>query len=234
MNLDNIVLPKTVAVKFIQKKFYNKYIFKLEFNVPTPKVSAGTIGANRYGYYSRGSTSSIRVLTQQLANTIGRIVQDKDYRCRVEYNTLTYFTNCEQDVIDLIDKNSDKLVAIYRPVSEEHIATIEMDTRIRVRNRLFDDRFKFKIYFKNVYKLRETKFSDIRAWTEVTDNEDGKRWGLNSNLNRFLNLGPNESSRGIGWTIAVFLNEPEDLMLFQLKFHNDIHYIEEAVLLSEL
>jgi len=37
-----------------------------------------------------------------------------------------------------------------------------------------------------------------------------------------------------GYTVAIYLNDPEDLMMCQMKFHNEIHYIEEAVLLSNL
>jgi hypothetical protein len=234
MNLDNVTIPTGVDVRFIQKKFYNKYIYKLEFNTKLPKMSMAAASGNKYSYYVRSSTAPIRQLTQQLANTIERIITDKDCRFRVECNSLTFFTNNEQDVIKLIASNTEKLVAVYRPSSQEHINTIELNKRIRVRNILFDNRFKYKVYLGNIYKMKETKFAEIKAWAEVTENPDGTRWGTNGNLHRYLNLKPDEQGRGIGWTIAVFLNEPEDLMMFQLRFHNYISYIEEAVLLSEL
>jgi hypothetical protein len=232
MNLDNLVIPPKVAVKFIQKKFYNKYIYKLEFDIP-PKDS-GTAKIT-YPYYVRHANSQTRYKSQQLANTIERLITDKDTRFRIEYNSVSFFTNCEQDVIELIkNKNLDKLTAVYRPISDQHVSTIEFNKRIRVRNSLFDNRFRYKVYLCNVYRLKETQFADIKAWVEVTENPNGDRWGVNTNLRRYLELNPGDSGRGIGWTVAVFLHDPEDVMMFQLKFHNYISYIEEAVLLSEV
>jgi hypothetical protein len=228
MNLDNVTLSKEVLIKFIQKKFYRKYIYKLEYQVP--RAYAPVLNS----FYKRSQLTS-RKNSMMLSNTIQRIVTDQDYRFRIEQNTLSFFTNSEKDVITLIsDKSIEKLICINRPINSLHVDTIEINKRIRVRNNLFQDKFKYKVYFKNIYKLKDSGFADIRNWTEITENIDDNRWGLNNNLKQFLSLKPGESDRNIGWTIAVFLNDPEDLMMFQLKFHDSIDFIEEAVLLSDL
>jgi len=232
MNLDNVIIPIDIAVKYIQKKFYNKYIYKLEFDIPLKDSSPPRMS---YPHYVRYSSSQARQKSQQLANTIERLITDKDCRFRIEYSSVSFFTNSEADVIEIVkNKNLEKLTAIHRPVSDQHVTTIEFNKRIRVRNALFDDRFRYKVYLNNIYKLKETQFADIKSWAEVTDNPDESRWGVNGNLRRFLELRPGDSARGIGWTIAVFLHVPENLMMFQLKFHNYISFIEEAVLISEV
>jgi hypothetical protein len=40
--------------------------------------------------------------------------------------------------------------------------------------------------------------------------------------------------KSIGWTAAVYLNDAGDLMMFQLRFDEDIMKIEEAVLIDNL
>jgi hypothetical protein len=44
----------------------------------------------------------------------------------------------------------------------------------------------------------------------------------------------NFNNRRIGWTAAIYLNDPSDLMMFQLRFDDDIMKIEEAVLIDNL
>ena len=57
-------------------------------------------------------------------------------------------------------------------------------------------------------------------------------YGLNGIMYEFFNTEYN--TKRIGWTAAIYLNDPSDLMMFQLRFDDDIMKIEEAILIDNL
>ena len=54
----------------------------------------------------------------------------------------------------------------------------------------------------------------------------------NKILTRFLET--EKEHRALGYTIAVYLNDPEDIFVCQMKFQGLLECIEEAILVSEL
>ena len=79
--------------------------------------------------------------------------------------------------------------------------------------------------------MRENRFPEIKEWVDTLDNL-GTRWEPNNILNQFFRT--EKSQRSLGWTIAVYLRDEEDVFMCRLKFHNLIESVEEAVLISEL
>jgi hypothetical protein len=113
------------------------------------------------------------------------------------------------------------------PVNNNHTEVLTNHRSVVVRNSLFDKKYKFKIYMKPYYELREARYNNIKEYLEnISD------YGLNSGMYQFFNTG--FSARRIGWTAAVYLNDPSDLMMFQLKFDDYIMKIEEAILIDNL
>jgi hypothetical protein len=62
------------------------------------------------------------------------------------------------------------------------------------------------------------------------EDADNTRWAVNKTLRQYFNNIPGYK----GYTASIYLNDPEDLMMCQIKFNNEIYYIEEAVLISSL
>jgi hypothetical protein len=80
---------------------------------------------------------------------------------------------------------------------------------------------------KPLYTLRESRYNEVRDYLEnISD------YGLNGTMHDFFKT--NFNNRRIGWTAAIYLNDPSDLMMFQLRFDDDIMKIEEAVLIDNL
>jgi hypothetical protein len=80
---------------------------------------------------------------------------------------------------------------------------------------------------KPLYTLRESRYNEVKEYLEnISD------YGLNGTMHDFFNT--NFNNKRIGWTAAVYLNDPSDLMMFQLRFDDDIMKIEEAVLIDNL
>jgi hypothetical protein len=77
--------------------------------------------------------------------------------------------------------------------------------------------------------MRETRYLEIK---EFADSLEAGSWDANYWMKRFWHT--HSSSNRIGYTIALYLKDSSDLMMFQLRFNDQIEKIEEAVLLSDL
>jgi hypothetical protein len=154
-------------------------------------------------------------------------VYKRQHRLRAEGKHLSVFSNDVTDLNSLMDQLSLNFHEIQMPINSKHSDILDRHRAVVVRNSLFDKKFKFKVYMKPEYKLREIRYNDVKEYLENI-----KDYGLNHAMDRFFNS--NMRTRGIGWTAAIYLNDPADLMMFQLRFNNDIQKIEEAVLISSL
>lgn len=231
-NFDDISIPPGCKVKYIQKMYYGKYVYKLSFEIDKNKLIKNqnqkpnyySWSSNRYTTY----TNKINLVSDLLIKIKG-LITDDDYRLRAEGFGIGVFTNNENDIKSLLTKLSTRVVEFYQPLNDKHIDLIDKHRKVIVRNSLFEKDFKFKIYMKYDYKMRDTRYIEVK---EFADSLANGTWDANYGMKRFWHT--ISSSNRIGYTVALYLKDPADLMMFQLRFNDSIEKIEEAVLLSEL
>ena len=226
MNFDDIKVPAGCKLKYTQKMYYKKYIYKLIFEVDKSKLVKNT--NQRYVYPRYHSYSNRMQIVNDLLKQIDLHVKSDDYRLRAENVRVSVFTSSTEDVVSLISNLGHRLVELERPVNENHAEIMDNFKKVVVRSSLFEKEFKFKIYLKSDYKIRETRYAGVKNFLETLDS----KWGVNYTLNKFF--GTEMTGRNLGYTAAVYLNSAEDLMMFQLRFHDDIFKVEEAMLISDL
>jgi len=229
MNLDELKIPNTVKVNHLQRKWYGKYIYKLVFEIDKTKLIKASKGNNNYyGFYSQPMYINRRELVDALRKSVIKRTTDTNYRIRVEAYSVSFFTSCDQDVISLVENLGARLQSFDKPVNEAHIDLVTNHTKVLVRKNLFENYYKFKIYFKPDWKERSERFPKIKEWVDTLQCD----YKLNSVLSWYLNT--KRPIRNLGHTIAVYLNDPGDLMMCQLRFNDQILKIEEAVLVEDL
>lgn len=222
----NFSIPKSVKEFSIEKKYYKKYFYKIVLAVDDSKIKPGVPRIyHPYGF------SALYAARQDLLKQITNLpIDDADCKIRSESRWVSVFTN-DTDFIELLFKDLGHLIDEYhRPVSDIHKSVVDQSRRIRVRKRLFENAFKYKVYFSQDWRHRTDSYSDIKNWLYGLDNINSVRWAVNKTLNQYFDGTPGYK----GYTAAVYLNDPEDLMMCQIRFHNEIQYIEEAVLISSL
>jgi hypothetical protein len=222
----NFLIPKHVEQFSLERKYYKKYFYKIAF-----KVNEGLIKPGIPRIYNKFGNTQLYSAQQGLLSKIHTIIgADHECKIRTENRWISVFTNDETTIKNLFEHLSEFIVKFYSPVSEDHKNIIDQSKRIRVRKKLFEGIFKYKVYFSQDWKLRNDKYSEVKDWLYTLENIDNNRWEVNVTLDMYFNHIPGYK----GYTAAIYLNDPEDLMMCQMKFHNEIHYIEEAVLLSDL
>jgi len=227
MNFDDIKLPSSCKLKYTKKMYYKKYIFKMVFEIDKSKLVRSTVKQNYF--YARFHAYSNRVeLVAELLAQLDKHVKSSDYRVRTESIRISLFTSDFDDVLALTSNLGHRLVEFERPYNDNHVEILDNFRKVVVRNSFFERDYKFKIYLKYDYKMRESRYSDVQNFLENLDS----KWAVNSILDKFFNT--KVTTRRLGYTAAVYLNNPEDLMMFQLRFNDDISKIEEAILVSDL
>lgn len=222
----SLLIPKHIKQFSIERKYYKKYFYKIVLKVDESKLKPGVPRI-----YHPFGFSALYAARQDLIKEIADLpIQDADCKIRSESRCVSVFTN-DVKFIELLFKNlNHRITEYHRPVSEEHKEVVDQNRRIRVRQRLFENQFKYKVYFSQDWRLRNDKYSDVKLWISGLENTNETRWAVNKTLEQYFNGTPGYK----GYTAAVYLNDPEDLMMCQMRFHNEIEYIEEAVLISSL
>lgn len=222
----NLSIPKFVKQFSIERKYYKKYFYKIVLKVDESKIKPGVPRIyHPYGF------SALFAARQDLLKEITNLsIADADCKIRSESRWVSVFTN-DTKFIELLFKDLGHRIAEYhRPVSDNHKEVVDQNRRIRVRKRLFENSFKYKVYFNQDWRLRNDGYSDVKNWLDGLENSDETRWSVNATLRQYFNSVPGYK----GYTAAIYLNDPEDLMMCQMRFHSEIQYIEEAVLVSTL
>lgn len=219
----NLLIPKFVKQFSIEKKYYKKYFYKIVLQVDLSKIKPGI--SRPWGF------TALYTARQDLLQEIVNLpIQDADCKIRSENRWVSVFTNDTEFIELLFHDLSHRIIEYHRPVSDSHKEVVDQNRRIRVRKQLFENQFKYKVYFSQHWKYRTDAYADIKLWLDGIENTNETRWAVNKTLQQYFN-----SQRGYkGYTVAVYLNEPEDLMMCQVRFHSEIEYIEEAVLISSL
>jgi len=221
-----LAIPKFVKQYSIERKYYKKYFYKIVLKIDESKLKPGVPRI-----YHTWGFSAMYTLRQELIKEIADLpIQDADCKIRSESRLVSVFTN-DTKFIELLFKDlGHRIHEYHRPVSEEHKEVVDQNRRIRVRKRLFENQFKYKVYFSQDWKHRTDRYSDVKDWLYGLEDADGTRWEVNKTLRQYFNNIPGYK----GYTAAIYLNDPEDLMMCQIRFNNEIEYIEEAVLISSL
>ena len=221
-----LVIPKFVKQFSIERKYYKKYFYKIVL-----KVDDNVVKTSVPKMYHAFGFSALYAARQNLVKEIAALpIQDADCKIRSESRWVSVFTN-DTKFIELLFKDlGHRITEYHSPVSEVHKEIVDQNRRIRVKKRLFENEFKYKVYFSQDWKYRENKYIDVKNWLVGLKNSDGARWAVNKTLQQYFNNIPGYK----GYTAAIYLNDPEDLMMCQIRFSNEIYYIEEAVLISSL
>jgi hypothetical protein len=221
----NLSIPKDVKQYFIEKKYYKKYFYKICLKVDESLIKP------KATFFSYRTQFAVHDAQKSLLREIaGLPVADAECRIRSEGRSISVFTNDLGFIEQIFDKLSHRVEEFHSPINDEHQKVLDQNIRIRVRKRLFENSFRYKVYLINRWQLTSDSFRDVKEWLEGIENVDNSRWAVNKSLQRNFN----ESKFFRGYTPAMYLNEPEDLMMCQMRFHSDIQYIEEAVLISSL
>lgn len=222
----NLSIPKTVKQYSIERKYYKKYFYKIVLRIDESKLKPGVPRI----YHPFGFTAMYMARQELIKEVAALPIQDADCKIRSENRLVSVFTN-DVKFIELLFKDlSHRIVEYHRPVSDNHKDVVDQNRRIRVRQRLFENNFKYKVYFNQDWKLRNDRYSEVKLWLDGLENTNETRYAVNKTLRQYFNGIPGYK----GYTAAVYLNDPEDLMMCQMRFHNEIDYIEEAVLISSL
>lgn len=229
MNLNNEIIPPGCKVKYTQKVYYQKYRTKITLEIDKTKLVKRNIPAVSYWAHRYDSWENRRDLTDALLYKIKRAIPEGvDYRLRHECNKISVFTNDLDTIENVLVACSTRVIELEHPSNDKHADLIDNHRKVIVRPNLFIKRFKFKITFKHDYELRLTRYKDLQEYLE----NSGMDWDVNSCLNKMFKTQKN--IRFIGYTMAVYLNDVDDLMMFQLRYNNQIQKIEEIVLLDSL
>jgi hypothetical protein len=222
----NLVIPKVVKQFSIERKYYKKYFYKIVLKVDDSNIKPGVPRI----YHPYGFTALYDARQNLLKEIIALPIQDADCKIRSENKWVSVFTN-DAEFIELLFRDlRHRITEYHRPVSDVHKDIVDQDRRIRVRKRLFENDFKYKVYFTQDWKYRTDGYIDVKNWLYGLDNINGVRWEVNKTLRQYFDSIPGYK----GYTAAIYLNEPEDLMMCQMRFHSEIQYIEEAVLIDSL
>jgi len=209
-------------IYFTESKYFGKYFYKAVIEIEKEKIEYGR------RHKSSIKNSNISQLGFQLKIEIVNMFKVEDYRTRLEGGRLSFFSNNEKDLDKLCEIYKNRVKEITKPLNEKHINFLNDHKKVLVKSKYFLNKFKFKVHL-NPYKMRPIRFGPVAEFLSTIDKES---YATNYILNDFLNTYKKKHVGTLGWTIIVYLQNPEDLMMFQLKFNEDIIKIEEAVLLE--
>ncbi len=232
MSLDKFKVPGTCKVKYIAKLYFKKYKHKLVFEIDKTKLVKSP-NSDKMSYWSYRTNLYLNrgELVTNLQRLIRRELHNDDFRLRVESTRVSVFTNDEDDITALLKKASARLIEFEYPLNDNHANLIDEHRKVVVRPSLFEKFYKFKIYLKHDYKAREARYADLKEFMD-TFGKRGEDWEVNSGLKYLFYT--DRKTKFAGYTMAVYLKNADDLMMFQLKYNDNISKIEEAVLISDL
>lgn len=222
----NLSIPKTVKQYSIERKYYKKYFYKIVLRIDESKLKPGVPRI----YHPFGFTAMYTARQELIKEIAALPIQDADCKIRSENRLVSVFTNDVKFIELLFRDLSHRIIEYHRPVSDNHKEVVDQNRRIRVRQRLFENQFRYKVYFSQDWKHRTDKYSEVKLWLDGIENTHGTRYAVNKTLRQYFNNIPGYK----GYTAAIYLNDAEDLMMCQMRFHSEIEYIEEAVLISSL
>lgn len=222
-------LSESTKLVHTERLFFKKFAYKICF-----VIDCSELGARSYSntdYWLKRSR-----LRTELRNQISANLDDHEYRTRQEGNSVSFFLNSSAIVDELSKKFKDSIIEIHMPLNDEHTRLMQENHRIRIRNTLFYDKYRYKV---NIKSNNVDRFDDLKTWLyslETDKNEN--RWMPNSPLKYVFNMSGTERKKPrFSYrysSFAVFLNDEQDVMMLQLYLNDWYLGTEKAVLVTEI
>lgn len=228
--------PKGIKVRYTIKQFYKSYSYRICFKVDEEKLVYSKVSRGWYGSQQR---SNLLQLRRELKYTIFDHLPDSlECKFRGEGKYVTLYLNDDSVFKDTVSKLSYCIEEVSIPTNENHKQVMEDNHRVRVRQKLFHNKYRFKVNIKNTWNDRFTDFEKLHSWLHNLENPAGDRWMANIPLARIFKLidqhGKNTSNKIYWSSYGVYLNDDQDVMMLQMWLHNYYDSAEKAVLISEL
>jgi len=230
--------PESVRVNHTVKLFYRKYSYRACFKIDTSLIVESTISRNWYGSRRHSNVTQLRADLKRKIES--KIPDGADFRLRCEHSVVSVYLNDETLFDDLVSKMRERLHEVTIPANESHKTVMNENHRIRVRERLFYDTFRFKVKIKNTWSERFNDFDGLKQFLDnlEVDQYNNTRWKANDPLRRVFLMTEEERSRPkyryISSSFGVYLNDEQDVMMLQLWLNKHYDSAEKVVLISEL
>ena len=241
MNLDNYNIPAHVKVTATEKKYFNKYAFRVEFTVDKSLLIPNA-KQNGRGWRINNNWTNFKEIKEQLTSALVRafaevektLGSEVDCRLRSEgYVINVYFAEIE--ILDIFISTPDLaplIKQITAPINKQHLTSLQDSKVIRFRKSLFLRKYTYKVYLKPGFAISAAERGKINSWLDETYSNDKERVELNPQLRR--HLVDALSSRYWSSRYVIYFTDETDLMMCQLRLNEHISLVEHAVLLSNL
>lgn len=219
-------------IVYTERTFYKKYSYKLCFVIDYTPLSGLTARSSQYW-------STRTTLRRDLRKKLVAAMPDVDYRTREEGRNVNIFLDDDAVANMITLKFQESLEEVHMPLNEQHKQLMHGNHRIRIRNKLFYNKYRYKVHVKNFVLNRFTNFEKLKYWLNSLDVEnDENRWAANNPLKSAFDMSEEERTKPKFVyrfsDFAVFLNEEQDVMMLQLWLNEWYGGTEKAVLISEI
>lgn len=225
--------PKKVSVINTAKLFFNKFPYKIVFELDRSLLVVNT-GRVNYRGSVWSNLSSVRAdLIRRVKN---KIPEGMDHRGRAEDLRYSLFIDDISVFENLTTVMKDWVVEVSMPSNETHLQLMKDNHRIRVRKTLFLKKYRFKVNIKSTWDNTFHDFVELRDWLDNLAHEDDvDRWEPSSSLRRMFRDIDKKLSRYryVNSTYSIYMNDEEDVMMLQLWLNKHYDSAEKVVLISE-
>lgn len=221
-----------IKIVYTERTFYKKYSYKLCFVIDYTGLQGLTARSSKFW--------SIRTtLRRDLRKKLVAAMPDVDYRTREEGRNVNIFLDNDVAATEIALKFQESLEEIHMPLNEQHKQLMHNNHRIRIRNKLYYNKYRYKVHVKNFVLNRFTNFENLKSWLGALDVEnDETRWAANAPLKAAFSMSEEERIKPKFVyrfsDFAVFLNDEQDVMMLQLWLNEWYGGTEKAVLISEV
>ena len=225
-----------IKVKHTVKQFYRIFSYRICFKIDESLLVFSQVNTGWYGKRPQNNLSQLR--NDLRYRVIDQLPDELECKLRCEGRYVTMYLNDVAVFEDLVTRLKSSIFDVSIPVNDSHKQIMEENHRIRVRRRLFHNKFRFKVNIKSSWDNRFADFESLYTWLYNLEDESGDRWAPNNPLKRVFGIigsrGKYSESRYYRHSYAVFLNDDQDVMMLQMWLHNYYDSAEKAVLISEL
>lgn len=227
--------PKGIIIQSTVKLFYKKYAYKICFAVDDDKIIKSDVGRGWYGNYTRNNLMELRHELKR--RIIDKLPDELECKFRSEHKYVTMYLNDDAIFDQLVSRMHHCILEISVPANETHKQLIQDNHRIRVRNSLFLQDFRYKVNIKNGWTEKFTDFESLKTWLISIEPDGGLRWRASKPLEKIFKMTPEQRAtpkfRYRFSSYAVYLNDEQDVMMLQLWLNTYYDSVEKAVLISE-
>jgi len=216
--------------KKTNKKFYNKYVYKIALFTDLARaidlrITLALRDNLKYSFIdSKLRATSKNQVALNMATELTPFFASKECRRRVEGHHFNVFTTTKED-FDKILKITEKFVKeVHEPSSEEDLKFFENNSSKKIlTDALPYGKYKYKIYMK--YNMAQDKRVLVNKITTV----HGKNIKLSKQTSEWLKF-----SQRWCWSPYMYVTDSSSLTMLTLMLGDNIKKIEEYVLRDEL